>query len=134
VFLIGRVLFGGYFTMMGMMHLIRLPMLAGYAASKGVPATGLLVALTGLQLLAGGLSMLLGVLPTVGAWLLVLFLVVVAFWMHNFWAVPDPMAKQMEQTNFLKNLALAGAALMISAMNPWTLSLWPNPWPLPPAP
>ena len=38
-----------------------------------------------------------------------------AFIMHGFWAETDPGAKSMEQTQFLKDLALAGAALVMFA-------------------
>ena len=33
--------------------------------------------------------------------------------MHNFWTIQDAQAKQGEMINFFKNLALAGAALVI---------------------
>lgn len=82
------------------------------------------VALTGLMLLAGGLSVVLGVWPVIGLVLLILFLVPVAFIMHNFWAVEDPMQRQAEQVNFMKNLALAGAALaLMYGASGWPLSI-----------
>jgi hypothetical protein len=33
--------------------------------------------------------------------------------MHNFWTISDEQAKQAEMTSFMKNIALAGAALII---------------------
>lgn len=36
--------------------------------------------------------------------------------MHAFWAVDDPEQKQTEMTQFLKNVALAGGALMLFAI------------------
>jgi hypothetical protein len=36
--------------------------------------------------------------------------------MHGFWAETDPGAKVMEQTQFLKDLSLAGAALVMFAV------------------
>jgi len=36
-----------------------------------------------------------------------------AFKMHDFWNVTDAQAKQSEMTSFMKNLALAGASLII---------------------
>lgn len=122
LFLIGRIVYGGYFILNAINHLTRTSMLAGYAASKGVPAPTAAVVVTGLMLLAGGLSVLLGYLPAVGLTLLVIFLVVVAFWMHNFWVASDPTVRMTEQVQFLKNLALAGAALMMFAL--------PQPWPV----
>ena len=34
--------------------------------------------------------------------------------MHNFWSVQDPQQKMGDQINFFKNMALLGAALMLS--------------------
>ena len=39
-----------------------------------------------------------------------------AFMMHNFWTIQDEQAKQNETISFFKNLALAGAALIIFVM------------------
>jgi hypothetical protein len=33
--------------------------------------------------------------------------------MHDFWTISDEQAKQAEMTSFMKNLALAGASLII---------------------
>src|SRR5947207_2900201 len=64
-----------------------------YAASQGVPAASVLVPLSGILALAGGLSILLGYKARIGGWLIVLFLVPVSLKMHNFWAVTDPMMR-----------------------------------------
>ena len=113
LFLVGRILFGGYFLMMGVNHFMKAGMLRGYAQSKGVPAPAMAVAVGGVLLLAGSLSVLFGVYVIWGLWALVVFLVPVAFKMHDFWTVEDPQAKMAEMTNFLKNIALAGAVLMM---------------------
>jgi uncharacterized membrane protein YphA (DoxX/SURF4 family) len=114
--LTGRVGFALLFLGSGFGHLAQRQMMAGYATGKGVPAANLMVPLTGLQLLAGALMVAVGIWPDVGALLLVAFLVPTAFIMHGFWAETDPGAKAMEQTQFLKDLALAGAALVMFAV------------------
>src|SRR2546430_6719162 len=68
----------------------------GYAAQAGVPAPGLLVPLSGVIAILGGLSVTLGYKAKVGAWLLVLFLVPVTLKMHAFWAVTDPMMRGIQ--------------------------------------
>ena len=93
-----------------------------YGAQQGVPAAGLLVPLSGVIALAGGLSVLLGLRARIGAWLLVLFLVPVTVMMHNFWAVQDPMMRGMQQAMFMKNLSMLGAALLISHFGAGPLS------------
>ena len=108
----GRILFAGLFINSGIFHLTGHKHATGYAKSKGVPLAGLLVALTGLQILAGALMIVPGWHPIIGALLLAVFLVPVAFIMHNFWTLTDPAQKAGDQAHFFKDLALAGAALL----------------------
>jgi putative oxidoreductase len=98
--------------------------MAGFAQMKGVPAPAFGVALTGVLLLAGGLSILFGAWPRVGIALLVVFLLPTSLIMHDFWNVQDSMQRVGEMTSFMKNMALAGAALMLLAVpEPWAASL-----------
>ncbi len=124
VFLIGRILLGGYSIFNGLNHFIRLSMMTEYAKVKGVPVPSVAVAVTGLMLLLGGFSILLGAYPAIGVILLVAFLIPVSFIMHDFWKVSDPQTKMIEMVNFTKNLALAGATLMLLAIEiPWKSAL-----------
>lgn len=114
--LIGRVLFVPIYIMSGLgFHLGQMKAGVGYAQSKGVPAANVLVPLSGIQIVIGGLLILFGVWPDLGALLLAIFLVPTALLMHNFWAVEDPMARAGEMSQFQKNIALAGAALVMFA-------------------
>ena len=123
-FLIGRVIVGGFFLMNAFNHFAQFNMMTGYAKSKGVPAPALAVGGSGVLLFLGGLSLLLGYHPTIGAALLVTFLLGVSFGIHNFWTVQDQQAKQVEMTNFLKNMAILGLLLMTVAIpRPWLMSL-----------
>ncbi len=124
LFLVGRIIYGVFFVMMALNHLISSrAALEGYAASKGVPAPKLAVAGTGILLLVGGLSVMTGFMPLVGIVALVLFLGPVSFQMHNFWKIDDPQTKMSEMTQFMKNMALLGAALIFLAIEtPWALS------------
>ncbi len=124
LFVVGRVIFGGYFLMMGMNHFMKMGMMTGYAGSKGVPAAKLAVMVTGSMLMGGGLGILLGVYVQYAVLLLVAFLVPVALKMHNFWAIEDPNQKVVEMLNFMRNMAFTGAVLMLLAIpTPWYLSL-----------
>ena len=113
VSLIGRILFCIVFLSAARDHLTKVPMMAQYLASKGVPAPKIAVVLTGLMLLLGGLSVLLGIWIKVGAAFLVITLVFTALTFHNFWTLTDPMARGDNKVHFQKNLALAGAALLV---------------------
>ncbi len=125
LFLIGRVLFGGFFILNGFNHFTKRSVMSQYAASKGVPAAGMAVVNSGVLILLGGLSVLLGVWPEIGLWLIVVFLLGVSPMMHNFWAVTDPSRHMAEMVNFTKNMALVGAALMMQ----FALAAMPKPWP-----
>ena len=119
LFLLGRLLFGGYFMMAGLNHFMHLKMMAGYAASKKVPMPKAAVIVSGLLIFLGGLWVLTGVYVPVGVAELALFLVVVTFKMHDFWNDKDPMAKMGNMVNFQKNTALLGAALMLLQIGDW---------------
>lgn len=112
ILLLGRILFAFIFIKAGLGHFSQGPI--SYAASHGVPMANILVPISGVLALAGGLSILLGFRARIGAWLIALFLIPVTFMMHDFWNVTDPQAAMMQQTNFIKNLALLGGAFIIA--------------------
>ena len=123
-FLIGRIILGVYYLFNASNHFMRLEMMSGYTASKGVPAPKLAVLVTGTLLLLGGLSILTGFQPTIGVILLVIFFLPVNFIMHNFWAEQDQMTKAMQMTQFVKNMGLMSSALMFLVIpQPWAFSL-----------
>lgn len=112
-YIAGRVLFSLIFIGSGFSHFTQLGSMTQYAESSGVPAPKASVVISGIMILAGGLSVLLGVYMEIGTWLLVFFLLAAAFMVHNFWTFDDPMEKQNQQAHFMKNLALAGAAAIL---------------------
>jgi putative oxidoreductase len=108
---LGRLLFAMIFVAAVPMHFTAQGV--QYAASEGVPLAGVSVPLSGVLALLGGLSVLLGYHARVGAALLLVFLLPVTLVMHDFWSVADPMAAQLQQVMFMKNLAIMGGALLI---------------------
>jgi putative oxidoreductase len=124
LFLLGRILFGGFFALNGLSHLTNLEKMTGYAASKNVPSPKVAVFLTGVLLLLSGLSIVAGIYPTLGIWGIIIFLIPTTFMMHNYWAAKDPNEKMGAEIQFKKNLALLGAALVFLMLStPWPLSL-----------
>jgi putative oxidoreductase len=123
LWLVGRALFGLYFIMGGMNHFTKFQGMKQYSSYKNVPAPGLSVIVTGIILLGGGLSILFGFWIELGLILLALFLLASAFLMHNFWTVDDDNAKMGEMNQFLKNIALAAACLMLLAVSDWSWTL-----------
>jgi uncharacterized membrane protein YphA (DoxX/SURF4 family) len=111
IFLIGRILF--VFLLLGSAfgHLTQADAMGGYAEAKGLPNGKLLTQVSGVALLLGGLSILLGIWGDAGSLGIAILLLIIAVTMHAFWKETDPQAKQLEMVNFNKNVALAGGAL-----------------------
>lgn len=119
--LAGRQMFSLIFILASAEHFG--PAAISSAAQHGVPWPSLLVPVSGVIALVGGLSVLLGFQTRIGARLLVIFLVPVTVMMHNFWASTDPLMYQIERANFLRNLTMLGGALVISYFHADPLSL-----------
>ena len=115
VLIIGRILFVLMFVAGGLNHFTKAEAMAGYAAHKGVPMPKIANLVSGAMLVVGGLSVALGVWADLGALILAVVLVAMAVKMHDFWAAADAQAKQTEMISFLKNISMAGAALVIFA-------------------
>lgn len=113
VFLLGRILFGGYFLYSGVMHFTGLEGLAGYARMKNVPFPKASVIVSGILMALGGLSVILGYKMVIGMWALVLFLIPTTLMMHQFWKVSDPQARMGDRINFMKNVGLIGALFLL---------------------
>ena len=121
---IGRILFSAIFIMASFGHFSRHEI--DMASAHGVPMANVLVPVSGLIALAGGLSMLLGCWARLGAWLLILFLIPVTITMHNFWAMSDLAQAQTNQIMFMKNLSMIGGALLIAyfGAGPCSIDHW----------
>lgn len=113
--LIGRILFAALFIGSAFGHFAQRDAMAGFAASRGVPAARPMVLASGVLIALGGLMILLGIWADLGALFLVAFLVPTAVLMHGFWRDRDPQTRQLEMVSFMKDMALAGAALMLFA-------------------
>ena len=110
-YVVGRAVFGAFFAYNGVNHFRNSRHMAGYAGSKGVPSPDAAVLSSGAMLLLGGASLLSGVKPKAGAALIVGFLGAVTPMMHDFWNQQDPAERQNQMIHFMKNLALASAAV-----------------------
>jgi putative oxidoreductase len=121
IVLLGRLLYALIFLMAAPNHFTKQGI--AYAASQGAPLASIGVPLMGVISLVGGLSILLGYRAKIGAWLIVLFLVLVTPIMHKFWGVADPNLAQVQMINFMKNLSMLGGALLIAQFGAGPLSL-----------
>ena len=119
--LIGRIFFSLIFLVSAFNHFSAKTI--GYAASHHVPLAAVLVPLSGILAIVGGLSIVLGYKARLGAWLIVLFLIPVTLMMHNFWTITDPMMRQMQMAMFMKNISMLGGALLITWFGSGPLSM-----------
>jgi uncharacterized membrane protein YphA (DoxX/SURF4 family) len=115
VVLIARILFVAIFVASGLGHLTQTAAMAGYAQHKGVPLPKASTVLSGLLMVVGALSVLLGVWADLGALLLLVTALPIAFLMHRYWA-EEGEARMNEQVQFNKTLSLSGAALAFFAL------------------
>src|SRR5918994_4772398 len=116
VFLIGRLLFALLFVSSGFMAHLGEGGVQGreYARSLGAPSPDILVPLSGMAIISGGLMIALGIWADLGALLVIGFLAGITPIMHAFWKLEDdPQMQQIQSAMFFKNVALAGAALII---------------------
>ena len=116
VLLVGRILFAALFITSGIAHFAKLEAMTGYAKYKKLPAAKFGVLASGLFFLLGGVYVALGLWVDLGALLLAITLVLAAVIFHNYWKETDATAKMNEQIAFNKDLALAGAALILFAL------------------
>lgn len=85
------------------------------AAAKGVPLASIAVPFGGVLAIVGALLVIARFRTRIGAAMIAAFLLPVTFFMHAYWAVPDPAAAMVQKVMFLKNLSMLGAALMLVA-------------------
>jgi len=116
VLLIGRIIFSIQFLSAGFAHFKMSEQMVGYARSMGVPAAALGGWPSGVWLLAGGLSVALGVWPDLGALLIALWGIPSAWFIHGWWRYEDEQQKQNQQLIFMRNVAFVGAAIALFAL------------------
>lgn len=114
IHLIGRTLFALIFIASAIGHFTQYSSMVGYAASRGTPWPKVMVPLTGLMSLIGGLTLVLGWHRFIGAGLLFIFMVWTSYFIHHFWTETDPMTRMNERIHFMKDVSMGGAALLMA--------------------
>jgi putative oxidoreductase len=124
VSVLGRILLSAIFLLSAVGNKVpNFQAVAGYMAKEGVPAPQVLLAGAIVFLIAGSLSIILGYRARLGAGLLLVFLALATYYFHDFWTVSDPQARQEQMIQFLKNLGLMGAMLLVIANGTGPMSL-----------
>ena len=120
--LIGRILLAAIFLMSGIGKIGGFAGTAGYMASKGIPMTDVLLALTIVIEIGAALMLIAGFKARLGATALLLWMIPVTFLFHNFWAMPADQ-QMIQQIMFMKNLGLMGGMLYIMAFGSGPMSI-----------
>ena len=113
---LGRILFSIIFISSGFNHFLKIKMLTGYAKYKRIPLAMAAVILTGLVLILGGVYILIGFYVDLGGLIVAIFSLVAAPLFHDFWNEQDAVIRANTATAFWRNIAIAGAGLMIFAL------------------
>lgn len=123
VSVVGRVLLSGIFLLSAVGNKIpNYHEVVKVMDSVGIPSPQLMLAGAIAFLIVGSASLTLGLWARIGAALLLVFLVLATYYFHAFWKLEGQEA-QMQQIQFLKNLALMGAMLFVIANGPGKMSL-----------
>lgn len=120
--LAARILISVIFLLSGITKVTGWSATASYMASKGMPMANVLLAGAVIVEIVGGLSLLFGYKARASAFVMFLYLIPTTLLFHNFWTFQGAMRQDMT-IHFLKNLAIMGGLLMVSAYGPGRLSL-----------
>ncbi len=120
--LAGRILLAVIFIISGFGKITGYDATAGYMAAKHLPMISVLLPLTILTELGGGLALAAGFKARWVALLLAGFTVLAAIIFHDFWAA-DAASHMNQQINFMKNITIAGGMLMVFAFGPGRYSV-----------
>jgi putative oxidoreductase len=115
--LVSRILLSGIFLYSGTSKILAFTQTQSYMGSKGMHMTALFLVLAILFELCGGLSVLLGYYPRLGALALILFLVPTTIVFHRDFSAAG------QSVQFAKNLAILGGLLAILAVGGGEISL-----------
>ena len=120
--LVGRILLALIFIISGFGKITGYAGTAGYMASKGLPMVAVLLPLTILVELGGGLLIALGWKARWAAAVIFLFIIPVTLVFHNP-AGLDAAQAQQQMINLLKNVSIMGGMLVLFAFGPGGFSL-----------
>ncbi len=110
---VARGLIALLFIVAGLRKLLAFGMTVGYFAKLGIPMPEVVVAGSILIELGGSLLLVVGYRPLVVASVMAAFTIGSALIAHRFWIVSDPQVYSAQLNNFLKNVSIVGAFLMV---------------------
>jgi len=113
-FIVGRSLLGLYFILPGLGKVFDFASTLALMRMKGVPFSLVLLPLTIVVQLLGGIFLVLGRNLRLTAFILFGLTIVINLFIHNFWALTGDPSQGHEIQNFVKNLAIAAGLLVLA--------------------
>jgi putative oxidoreductase len=123
--LLSRILIGALFLVAGVRKFMFFAGSAGYFAKLGFPAPEVLTWVAIAIEILGGLLLIIGWRTRLVAWVLVAFVAIATGMAHRFWEFPEAQFNN-QLNHFLKNIAVIGGLLMLTAFGPGTASVDKN--------
>jgi putative oxidoreductase len=121
--LAARLAVAALFLPSGIGKLMNLSGFTAMLAGKGLPYPDLFAVLGVAAEILGPIALILGVFPRLTALFLIAFTLIATLISHNFWELTDAAARQAQQIQFLKNLAIMGGLLFYFVSGSGALSL-----------
>ena len=116
-FIIGRSLLGLYFIGPGLTKIFDFVATLSLMRMKGVPFGSVLLPLTIIIQLLGGIFLILGRNIRVTSIILFCLTIIINIYIHNFWALTGDPSQAHEIQNFVKNLAIAEGLLILATID-----------------
>jgi putative oxidoreductase len=109
---LGRYVFALPFAIFGLFHFMNAQAMADYVVPAYMPAKIIWVYLSGAGLIAAAVSILIGKYDKLGTTLLAIFLILLVLMVHMPVAMGGTEGAQGAMSMLLKDLGLAGAAML----------------------
>jgi putative oxidoreductase len=110
------------FVLFGVRKVLAFAGTVGYFTKLGFPAPEVMVVISIIIEIGGGILLAIGWKTRWVAWLLALFTVVAMFMAHRYWEF-DGAQYANQMTHFFKNLCIIGGLMMVATFGPGPISL-----------
>ena len=116
-FIIGRSLLGLYFIGPGLSKVFDFMATLTLMRMKGVPFSSVLLPLTIVIQLLGGIFLILGRNLRLTSIILCGLTIIINIFIHDFWTLAGDPSQAHEIQNFVKNLAIAAGLLILATID-----------------
>lgn len=121
--LIGRMVLSWFYLSEAMRYAGQWEATIQLMALRNMPVPPLLLLLTLIILVLGGLALVLGFHTRHGAMLLFGFTIAASLAMHDFWQIQNPLERAADYEIFARNMAIAGALLVLVGVGPGPIAI-----------